>query len=213
MEKFDLYAELGIAKDASFDDIRAAYRSRSKHAHPDTGGDMETFHRLTLAHAVLTDPERRERYDRDGEYENLGPDNFNSSVMQAVAFLLGFIVNSELALGSTDVCAAMIAKAGESKNEAYKNLEGLERMQERYKALLGRFSNKNGAEPSTVNRLVQHSVDNLELRKKSLTEQIAALDGAIEFLQNTDFDHVRAVEYYSGLQRGPFTSTFTNYGS
>lgn len=38
MATIDLYAELGVAREANAVDIRRAYRRRAKHAHPDAGG-------------------------------------------------------------------------------------------------------------------------------------------------------------------------------
>ncbi len=63
----DLYALLGVARDATPDDIKRAYRRRARESHPDAGGDEEEFKRVTHAHQVLSDPDRRARYDRFGD--------------------------------------------------------------------------------------------------------------------------------------------------
>jgi DnaJ domain len=46
----DLYAILGVAHDADFDTIRAAYRNAAKTAHPDLGGTAEEFEALKEAY-------------------------------------------------------------------------------------------------------------------------------------------------------------------
>ncbi|MDQ4129718.1 MAG: J domain-containing protein [Actinomycetota bacterium] len=63
----DLYAVLGVGPDATQEEIKRAYRRRAREVHPDAGGDEDAFKRVTRAYQVLSDPERRARYDRFGE--------------------------------------------------------------------------------------------------------------------------------------------------
>jgi len=60
------YAALGLEADASADEIREAYVKLAKKMHPDAGGSEEHFKRLSRAYTLLSDPERRERYDAEG---------------------------------------------------------------------------------------------------------------------------------------------------
>jgi hypothetical protein len=64
----DLYEELGVAHDATRDEIAAAYRARAKALHPDTrpvdADAAERFARVGVAYRVLSDPVERARYDR-----------------------------------------------------------------------------------------------------------------------------------------------------
>lgn len=67
----DYYKILGVARDCNEADIKKAYRRESLKHHPDKGGDEEKFKLVAEAHAVLSDPHRRERYDL-GEDEDGG---------------------------------------------------------------------------------------------------------------------------------------------
>lgn len=59
------YAILGITLTETGSGIRAAYRDRARHLHPDVGGDASTraFQDLNEAYEVLSDPVRRRAYD------------------------------------------------------------------------------------------------------------------------------------------------------
>ncbi len=63
----DLYEVLGVSRDASGDEIKRAYRKQARSLHPDVGGDEQEFKALTHAYEVLSDPQRRARYDRFGD--------------------------------------------------------------------------------------------------------------------------------------------------
>ncbi len=71
----DLYAELGVARGASEADIKKAYRKLAKELHPDKNKDnpraTERFSQVTRAYDILTDKDKRARYDR-GEIDEEG---------------------------------------------------------------------------------------------------------------------------------------------
>ena len=52
---------------ASADDIRRSYRKKAVKLHPDKGGDQQKFQELQHAYEILSDPEKREVYDKYGE--------------------------------------------------------------------------------------------------------------------------------------------------
>ncbi len=71
----DPYQTLGVAKDASADDIRRAYRKLAKKHHPDLNpgnkASEEKFKAVSAANDLLSDPEKRARFDR-GEIDAAG---------------------------------------------------------------------------------------------------------------------------------------------
>lgn len=73
----DLYDVLGVAKDASPQDIKRAFRTKARELHPDVAGNdaakAEAFKRVREAYEVLSDPEARARYDRRGQPRSGGP--------------------------------------------------------------------------------------------------------------------------------------------
>jgi len=65
----DYYKILEVSRDCTEVEIKKAYRKGSLTHHPDKGGDEEKFKLVAEAYAVLSDPQRRERYDA-GEDED-----------------------------------------------------------------------------------------------------------------------------------------------
>lgn len=65
----DYYEVLGVARDASDDDIKRAYRKLARKYHPDVSKEAnaeDRFKELGEAYEVLRDPEKRAAYDRLG---------------------------------------------------------------------------------------------------------------------------------------------------
>jgi curved DNA-binding protein len=65
----DPYEVLGVERDASADEIRRAYRRLARRLHPDVNKDEgaeERFKEVSQAYDVLSDPEKREHFDRSG---------------------------------------------------------------------------------------------------------------------------------------------------
>lgn len=66
----DYYATLGVPRDASADDIKKAFRKLARLYHPDTAKDKKTaeakFKEVNEANEVLSDPEKRRKYDTLG---------------------------------------------------------------------------------------------------------------------------------------------------
>jgi curved DNA-binding protein len=71
MAYIDYYKILGVSKDASQDDIKKAYKKLARKYHPDLNPNdpsaQQKFQAINEANEVLSDPEKRKKYDQYGE--------------------------------------------------------------------------------------------------------------------------------------------------
>ena len=92
-EKRDYYEVLGLARTGSLDDIKKAYRKSAVKLHPDKNpGDPhaeEKFKEAAEAYGVLSDDEKRARYDRFGHSGLSGMGGFDPSQFADFGDILG----------------------------------------------------------------------------------------------------------------------------
>ncbi len=70
----DLYAVLGLQKKSSIEEVKKAYKKLARKYHPDLNpGDKsaeEKFKEISEAYAILSNPEKKKKYDSFGQYED-----------------------------------------------------------------------------------------------------------------------------------------------
>ena len=101
----NLYNHLGVRSDASMDEIKAAYRTKTKQHHPDKGGDSVKFRAIAEAYKILSNPQTRARYDQTGQTTTV-PDLLSTS-LSLLANWIKQIVDSPTDLEKTDLIDIM----------------------------------------------------------------------------------------------------------
>ena len=69
----DHYATLGVARTASADEIKRAFRKLASQHHPDKGGDTARFQQIQAAYDVLGDAAKRQQYDNPQPFGGQNP--------------------------------------------------------------------------------------------------------------------------------------------
>jgi len=139
------YEVLGVRKNATLKTIKAAWRKLAK-LHPDNleGGDRQKFEEAKLAFDILSNPERRSRYDSTGRTDAnpITPER----VKQYLVELMKTVISAQKFNGETDdpvwhnikdkIILSIIASRGLLKTQRFemqRKLERCQRMIERFK--------------------------------------------------------------------------------
>lgn len=69
----DHYQTLGVAKNATPDEIKKAYRRMAAIHHPDKGGDTAMFQKIQEAYDTLSDPQKKQHYDNPNPFGGGNP--------------------------------------------------------------------------------------------------------------------------------------------
>lgn len=185
----DLYAALDVPRDADGAAVHAAYRQAAKAAHPDAGGAPERWALVSLAHDVLTDPDRRARYDATGEAEAEAPDNRTAAALGMLNGCLDELMMAsphidELVL--TDVVASLRRKLEEHAGKRHRQIAEIDSAIAINKRLLGRFERRDGA-PNLLEQMVAGRVAEFERRRAQAKQALVMLADARALLDGYVF--------------------------
>lgn len=171
------YEVLGIEPCATLKEIKAAYRILSKEYHPDKGGDAEKFQRLQNAYDVLSNPERRARYDQTGRTDESAatPEKVKAYLRQTMNIVIEATRND----GTTDdpcwenILGKMLMSLVAGRVPLNSNITSAKRKLDRTNQLIKRFKLKSGQDFDPVG-------DALREEKKRLEQELRGYDDAME---------------------------------
>lgn len=141
----DPYEMLGVSREADGTAIKSAYRKRAKSAHPDAGGDVEAFARLTTSYELLCDPLRRKVYDDTG-YDPELADTKDLQGLVILETLVNEIILDEREPGSFDPVSAMRRKLTDKIVNARFHILEMERHRARIRNHIDRIGKRPGAD-------------------------------------------------------------------
>lgn len=205
----DLYGALGVNPEATPDDIKSAFKRRAKATHPDAGGSAEAFAIVKLAHTILSDAEKRAKYDATGEVEEDRPQaTIDQEAMGLIGSMLGIFATQDDDPFSKDLLGLMRRQVNERKQQANKAIAQLERAETRVKRLAARFTRKGDGENRLAAMLEWQARTTGDGIRQS-RHVIAVCERAVEILADYEFqrDPSSPPTYQS-----PFAQTYSTLG-
>lgn len=179
------YEVLGVSSEATQDEISASYRKLARKYHPDApgGGDAEKFKEIALAYEVLSDPEKRERYDKTGEFSSK-----ESVVLATVAEL----IKQEFKVGSSDPIRAILQRVDEQRSRNRSSAERLQRTLDELCGMLEKFKKRNAATDNTESRdfvcsIVSGTIEPIREKLKAENEQVELGTEVLKFFNGLKY--------------------------
>lgn len=207
----DLYAVLGVPRDANTAAIRKAYRSVSKRAHPDGGGSPERFRMVRQALEVLRDAARRKAYDETGKIEDKPVDNEQSEIMGLVSALLDAVLQNADQTGEPwemiDIVQRMLRIAAENQIKMEKQRRAMKDGVTRQRKLLKRFVLKAKAAGPVENRMETLMVGRiafLEGQDRMAVIKLETMRKAVALIDEYKFESEKSSERRAASNIGNF---------
>ena len=184
----DLYAALDLSRDASREDVRAAYRRASKRAHPDKGGTQKQWALVSLARDVLGDERRRQKYDSTGRVDDESNGALESRPMNLVMEAVHTVfARSQETFASVNVIAGAEAWLMRRRREWTQARAIKLKAAERGLAFAHRFSAKKGKQ-ERIGRMVEAEANRLATAAEQDTVEIDAVDRALKILAEHSYE-------------------------
>ncbi|MGE7370149.1 J domain-containing protein [Neorhizobium sp. NPDC001467] len=187
----DPYDILGVTRDADGAAIKGAYRKQAKTSHPDAGGDVETFSKLTNSYELLIDPIRRKVYDDTG-YDPALADSKDLESVLVLETLMNELILDEREPGSFDPVAAMRRKLTDQIVSARFHILEMERHRGRIRNHLDRIGKR--PEADILGRMFRARTDTIGEAITKSEAQIEAIERAYAMLEGYSYEMVEIVQ-------------------
>ncbi|MFD1744374.1 J domain-containing protein [Rhizobium helianthi] len=181
----DPYKTLGVDRDADGASIKAAYRSRAKAAHPDAGGDVDAFSKLTASYELLLDPVRRKVYDDTGFDPQLTDTKDLEGLLILDALVNDFILD-EREPGSFDPVAAMRRRLTDKIVNTRIHILELERHRGRIRHHIDRIGKR--PESDVLGRMLNARCDTIADAITKAENEIKTIEQAYSMLEGYSYE-------------------------
>lgn len=205
-----LYDVLGVPADSSEEEIKRAYRKKALKSHPDREKDSsEAMKEINEAYAVLSDPNRRSRYNETGDtscpVSKMSPEE--QILCSFFMMILESILNSDQDVKYVDMIS-LVSRSLEKQIRESESTEkkGLRRVRD-LKEVLGRISSKE--ENGSIKECLDAQIISLTAQLDKCRKEIEDLKKARSLLKSYKYkvDPLTRSKQITGSTLGWSTST------
>ena len=198
------YTTLGVPRDATTEQVKRAYRKKAPKVHPDTSRhqDGKEFCALQKAYSILSDAERRARFDATGTTEDkpTPEEACRVSLGNMIVELVDSCPEDRITL--VDVCAKLAGNLKLARETIELERRKKERSAEKFEKAAKRFKRrKKSKEPNFLELACLQQAAQSRLDIKNIEARLNLIDISSRLLQDFtyEFDSPPPRNYYSSL--------------
>lgn len=187
MDDTNLYDILGVSKHATFEEIKAKYKSLAQQHHPDKGGDPEVFKKIKNAYEILSDPANRKKYDTTGNYENV------MSIRDEALSQLSRLFFNLLPNINPDVDDLILIMKGECRREKEninQNIHTCKSHMFKLNTIINKTKKKKNSNENIIKMFAQNQLKNCENDLYHFMRQTRIIDDVIEILEDYQYGDI-----------------------
>jgi len=183
-----LYEELELTKECTSEEIKQQYRLLANRYHPDKqGGDADKFKRIKLAYEVLSDPKRREEYDKTGATKPFS--DFRADAHEQLSVIFDGIV-SQFDADNEPLINIMKNEVVNLLINAKNNQAACEKSLQKLNVVRNKLRKKNKDSDDMLTYFLDRKI---EIRKQELSEypdRIQACNVMLEILEDYEYGYM-----------------------
>lgn len=188
-EVIDLYADLGVARDATPEEIKAAYRRLAMQHHPDRGGDDEEFKKVQNAYDVLSDLGKRAEYDATGKIPGRKIDEEEMLRREAIKIFSEAINSVGDKPYRVDIVEVMVMVVNDKQNEFTRVIVKTKKQIETLEKCRPRMKRKDGAAgPNALGEFIDANLLAARDELRRLEEMLTFGERLLEYIKTYTFE-------------------------